>query len=89
MYFLIGDDDLLNRYNTTWGKICSDIRNEFDSEPVCDKNFLKTKIKSHGDETTDFHDNEMSKVGSDHTCLAVTNVDSSRKKMKTIICNCF
>ena len=29
------------------------IKKEFDSDPVCNKKFLKTKIKSHGDEVTD------------------------------------
>ena len=34
MYFLIKDDDLLNKYNTIWDNVISDIKNEFDSEPV-------------------------------------------------------
>ena len=55
MYFLIEDDDLLEKYNTIWDKV-SDIRKEFDSEPVYNKNYLKTKVKSHGDEVTDFYD---------------------------------
>ena len=42
-----------------------------DSETVYIKNFLKTKIKSCGDEATDFHSKEMHKVGSNQTCLAV------------------
>ena len=46
MYFFIKDDDLLEKYNTTWNKVSADIK-EFDSEPVYNKEFLKTKIKSH------------------------------------------
>ena len=38
--FLIGDDELLAKYNTIW-----------------DKEFLKTKIKSYGDDVTGFYDN--------------------------------
>ena len=35
------------------------------------KNFKQqTKIKSYGDEATDFHDEEIPKVGSNRTCLA-------------------
>ena len=34
MYFLIKDVDLLNKYNTICDNIISDIKNEFDSEPV-------------------------------------------------------
>ena len=37
MYFLIADDDLLEKYNTIWGKVSADIKKEFDSEPVCNK----------------------------------------------------
>ena len=48
MYFLIEDDDLLEKYNTIWDKVSADIKKEFDSEPVYFF-FLKTKIKSHGD----------------------------------------
>ena len=35
------------------------IEKEFDSEPVYNKEFLKTKIKSHGDEVTDFYDKKF------------------------------
>ena len=44
MYFLIEDGDLLEKYNTIWDKV------------KYNKNFLKTKIKSHGDEVIDFYD---------------------------------
>ena len=49
MYFLIEDDDLLNKYNTIWHKVSADIEKEFDSESVYNKEFFKTKIKSHGE----------------------------------------
>ena len=57
MYFLIKDNDLLEKQNTIWNKVRADIKKESDSEPVYIKSFLKTKIKSHGDEVTDFYDN--------------------------------
>ena len=66
MYFLIENDDKVNSY----------IRKEFDSKPVYNKKFLKTKTKSYGDEVTDFHDKEISKVGYNHTSLAVISGDS-------------
>ena len=43
MYFLIEDDDLLEKYNTVWDKVSADIKEEFDSEPVYDKSYLKPK----------------------------------------------
>ena len=54
-HFLIEDDDLLKKYNAIWDKANADIKKEFDSKPVYNKNFLKTKIKSYGDKVTDFY----------------------------------
>ena len=31
MYFLIGDDNLLEKYNTIWNKVSTDIKDEFGS----------------------------------------------------------
>ena len=56
MYFLIEDDDLLAKYKTIQDKVSTDIKKEFDSKPVYNKEFLKTKLKSHGGEVTDFYD---------------------------------
>ena len=39
-------------------------------------------LKSYGDEASDFHDKEMPRAGSNHTCLAVTTNDSALKKDK-------
>ena len=47
MYFLIEDDDLLEKYNTIWDRISADTKKLSDSEPGYNKEFLKTKIKSH------------------------------------------
>ena len=52
------------------GKVSADIKMEFDSKPVYNKIFLKTKTKSHGDEDTEIYDKEILKVDSNHTCLA-------------------
>ena len=89
MYFLIEDDDLLEKYNTIWDKVSADIRKEFDSEPVYNKKFLKTKIKSNGDEVMDFYDKEFAKVDSNHTCLEVSSLDPALKKMIIITPKCF
>ena len=59
MYSLIEDDNLLEKYNTIRDKVSADIKKEFGSEPVYNKNYLKTKIKSHGDEVRDFFDKKF------------------------------
>ena len=56
MYFLIEDDDLLEKYSTFWDKISADVKKEFYSEPAYNKSYLKTKIKSYDEEVTNFHD---------------------------------
>ena len=66
MYFLIEDDDLLDKYNTIWDNVSTDIKKEFDSELVCKKRFLKTKIKSHCDEFRDFYSKEIFILDSNH-----------------------
>ena len=80
MYFLIVDDDLLEKYSTIWDKVSVDIKEEFDGKPVYNKRFLKTNIKSHGDEVKDFYDKEIPKADSNRTCLAVICLDSALNK---------
>ena len=45
-------------------KVSADIKKEFDTKPVYNKNFLNTKIKSLGDEVTEFLDKEVPKFDS-------------------------
>ena len=71
MYFLIEEENLLEKYNTICDKVSADIKKEFDRNPVYNKEFLKSKIKSYGDEVTDFCDKEIPKVDSNHTCFII------------------
>ena len=81
MYFFFDwNDNLLKEYNTIWDKISADIKREFDSKPICNKNFLKIKVKYHGDEVTDFYDTKIPKVDSNHTCLAIIRLDTAFNK---------
>ena len=41
---------------------------------------MKTEIKSHGHQVTDFYDMKIPKVDSNYTCLAVISLDSALKK---------
>ena len=54
-FFFVKDDELLEKYNTIWDKVSADIKKEFDNELAYEKEYLKTKIKSHGDEVTNFY----------------------------------
>ena len=51
---MIESDDLLEKYKAIWEKVRRDIKKELDRESVCNRELLKAKIKSHGDEVADF-----------------------------------
>ena len=59
MMKMIEDDDLFEKYNTILDKVSADIKERFDSEPVYNKEYLKTKIESRGIEVTDFYDKKF------------------------------
>ena len=81
IYFMIEDDDLLEKDNTSWNKVSADIKKEFDSEPVFNSFFfLKTKIKPHDYEVTDFYNQQIPKMNSNHTCLVIISLDSALKR---------
>ena len=46
--FLIKDEELLQKYNEIWKKASIIIKKEFDSNPVYNEKYIKTKIKSSG-----------------------------------------
>ena len=70
---------LFRKYNTICNKVSTDIRKDFDSQPDY-KHFLKTKIKSHGDEVTDVYNKSIPRVDSRHTCLPEISLDSALEK---------
>ena len=77
---LLIEDDLLEKYNTIWDNASADIKKQFDSKPLYNEFFFKSKIKFHSDEVTDFYDQKILKVGSNHSRLAVISLDSALKK---------
>ena len=57
MHFLIEDEGFLEKY-TIWDKVSAEKeldKKELDSELVNNKEFLKTEIKSHADEVTNYY----------------------------------
>ena len=47
MYFLIEDDDLLEKYDTIWNKFSADVKKQIHGKSVYIREFFKTKLKSH------------------------------------------
>ena len=82
-FFLIKDDELLERYNEIWEKVKYSPKKEFDSEPVYNKKYLKAKIKSYdGKSSTNFHSNKIPKEDSQYICLSVILIASVLRKGK-------
>ena len=66
MYCLIDDDELFEKYNNIENKVSNSTKKELYCESIYNKTFLKTKIKSYCEGSTDFHDKEMPKAGSSY-----------------------
>ena len=51
MFFKVGDNKLLKKYNKIWDRFSNQINMKFDSEPVYGDNdkYIKTKIKMYED----------------------------------------
>ena len=75
--FFIESDELLKNIMIFEAK-SEIVFQKTDSEPIYNKKFWETKIKSA--ETTDFHDKEMPKVGSNCICVALILIDFALKK---------
>ena len=88
IYFWIEDDDLLKKCNTISNKVISGIKKSLIVSLSTKKSF-KAEIKSHSDEFKDIYDKEIPKVDTNHTCLAVTSLDSSLKKDENYYRNVF
>ena len=83
MSFLIKNDELREKTSKV-------IKNGFDSEPVYNNRYLKTKVKSYERKiNTNSHDNKMPKEGSQYICLSVSLIDSffraSRELLSSIV----
>ena len=58
-------------------KFKNSLKKEFDSEPVYNEKYQKTKIKSYnGKLSTNFPDNKIPKEASQFICLSVILIDS-------------
>ena len=74
MSFMMKDEKLLEKYNEIFSSI---IKKEFDSEPVYNEKYLKTKIKSfNGKINTNFHNNKIPKEDSRYIFLSLIFIDS-------------
>ena len=76
---------MLEKYNEIWDKVSKSIKKGFNSEPVYNDKYLKTKKKSYKAKiNTNFHDDKVPKEGSQYICLSVILIESAFRQVKTI-----
>ena len=69
---LVNDKEILKKYNEIWNKIKSLLKKDFNSEPVYNDKYIKTKVKVYNDRVnTNFQYNRISKDKEYCTCLSV------------------
>ena len=63
--FLVHDKEILKKYNEIWSKIKSLFKKEFESKPVYNDKYIKTKISLYN---MNFYGNKMPKENECYTC---------------------
>ena len=72
MNLLVHDEELLKKYNEIWDKISNLFKKGFNSKPVYDNKYIKTKIKIYNNRiNTNFHGNKTREENEYCTCLSV------------------
>ena len=90
MSFLIRDDELLEQYDKIWDKVRNSMKKGFDSEPVYNEKYLKTKTKSYDENiSTNFYCDKVPKEGSQCIFLSIIFIDSVLEQVKAIILKYF
>ena len=83
MSFIVKDDNVLDKYNKTWGKIKGKVDIKFHSMPVYDETYIKAKVREFdGKIKTNFLGDEVPKENMHYTCIACITIDSVMKMDK-------
>ena len=82
-FFLIKDDNVLDKYNEIWNKIKKTLNIEFHSMPVYDEKYIKAKVREfNGVIKTNFLGDEIPKENVHYACIACITIDSVMKMEK-------
>ena len=83
MFFVIKDDDLLDKYIEIWDKIKETLSIKFHSMPVYDEKYIKAKVREfNGVIKTNFLGDEIPKESMHYTCIACITIDSVMRMEK-------
>ena len=77
IFFLIEDDEIWENYEDIWYVIKNKLSIKFHSKPICDKTYLKGKVRDfYGKIKTNFLGNGVPKENIHYTCIACITIDS-------------
>ena len=77
MNILVNDKKIIEKYNKIWNKINSLFKLEFNTEPMYNDNYIKTKIKFYNDKVyANFQYNIIPEDNEHCTCLSPILLDS-------------
>ena len=83
MFFVIKDNDLLDKYIEIWDKIKETLSIKFHSMPVYDEKYIKAKVREfNGVIKTNFLGDEIPKESMHYTCIACITIDSVMRMEK-------
>ena len=85
MSFKIENKDIYSKYSDNWKKIKKLLNVKFNSLPIYNEEYIKTKVKIfNGVNNTSFNNNEIPKEKIHYICIAAINIDSVMKIDKKI-----
>ena len=83
MSFRVNKKQLLKNYDKIWEKVEKLMKIEFESKPVYDNKYIKTKLKIYaGSIITNFHNKKMPTEKAPCECLSIIRLDSVIKVNK-------
>ena len=83
MFFIIKNDDVLDKYNEIWKKMKEELNIKFHSMPVYDEKFIKAKVREfNGMIKTNFLEDKIPKESMHYTCIACITIDSVMRMEK-------
>ena len=83
IYFMVKNDDVLDKYNEIWNKIKKILSIKFHSMPVSDERYIKAKVTEfNGVIKTNFLGDEIPKGNVHYACIAGVTIDSVMRMEK-------
>ena len=86
MFFVVKDNNVLDKYNKIWNKTAEKLSIKFYSMPVSDETYIKAKVREFdGKIKTKFLGNEVPKENMQYTCITCITIDSIMRMDKKVI----